>query len=162
MKNYFLLIYFCTAIVFNSCKKEESTSNPGNLKIVINNGPTLTANFVDEPIANSTNTFSFQSTNRAMIFAYFNTTNDAYLDIWPLDKIGNNIIVNKKYTSNGDWTQNQDDFEFGCTVNGSNLQYDYCEITFSKYKVPGEIEATFKATKNNLVIATGNFSFVSK
>ncbi len=97
-----------------------------------------------------------------MIFAYFNTTNDAYLDIWPSDKIGNNIEVNKKYSSTGDWTMNQDDFEFGCVVNGVDLQYDYCEITFSKYKVPGEIQAAFKATNNNLTVATGEFNFICK
>ncbi len=58
MNKGFLLILIFITILFNSCKKDEVNSNLGNFKIVINNGPTLTANFVDAPVANDNNTFS--------------------------------------------------------------------------------------------------------
>lgn len=159
-----LLTLLLIGSLFIGCKKEETTtaSNSGTFNLEITNGSKLKATFTNDPIPNSNNTFSFQSTNRAMLFVYFDTNNDATLDIWPSDKIGKNVKINKKYTSSGNWMNNQDDFEFSAMINGNDLSYDYAEITFTKYSVPGEIVGTFNVKKNNSIVAKGDFSFTSK
>ena len=60
MNKSILFVFNFLTILFNSCKKDEASSNLDNLKI-INNGLILTANFVDALVANYNNTFSFQS-----------------------------------------------------------------------------------------------------
>jgi len=160
LKNQLLLVSLLL-LIFTGCKKEE-TPNNGTFNLEITNGAKLKATFTTSPIANSINTFSFQSTNRAMLFVYFDVSNDEYLDIWPSDHIGRNVKINKKYTSRGDYMAYQDDFEFLATINGNDLSYDYAEITFTKYSVPGEIVGTFNVKKNNSIVAKGDFSFTSK
>jgi hypothetical protein len=160
MKKYVILVMIIFSLT--SCKKEKSNSQSGNFKLVISNGPTLNATYTDAPLPSASNTFSFQSTNRALISAYFDVQNYADLDIWPFDKIGKNIVINKIYKSTGDWMASEDDFEFGCDIDGVRLDFDYSEIVFTKYNVPGEIVATFKALKNNAIVATGEFNFISK
>jgi hypothetical protein len=157
----FYSIIVLIAIIISSCDKEDFSSN-GFLIINVNNGPTLSAKFVNSPLPSRENEFSFQATNRAMIFALFENNSEAYLDIWPSDLDANNVKTNKKYSSLGNWERGQDDFELLIYMNGAEVSFDNSEITFSKYSLPGEIKGEFKATNKGMQVINGSFNFSMK
>jgi hypothetical protein len=157
------IILFFIVISLLSCKKENSTNSNGTFNLVLANGQKLSANYKGAYFVNTPPEVGFQDVGRAIFNAAFNIDSEVYIEVWPDNTVGGpkGIQINKKYLT-GNSSSMRNVLEIDCIVNGKDLIFDYAEILFTKYSVPGQVEGTYLGKKNNSTVFTGSFNLTTK